>query len=385
MKDEERNTNKINIFISIISIILLFLVSFLTFFFGNDGDYFITVLKFLGYMVLSFIISLIAHETGHLLFGLATGYKLLYFQILFLKLERIEGKLRLRFIVPKLLGQCLLSFDKDSRAMEYSFYMYGGSIMNLSLLLASLLAFLVGFFVYSNFHIFYLTLFFVNFHLFLSNGIPLNVGNIYNDALNLKFMKKYVVIRKAIFNQLKMQEEINDNKTINEISDYIFTNGGYEIPYKISLGYTYSLLRTMKRVVNDIEDPFIEVKKIHEYINYYPAIYQNSNYVLLLFNNLINDKEYEWILKIKRNEKLFSKKDKNDPILNLDLSFIDYKNEKISLDEFKSRIQEINERIDKIDLSKVEQEFYHKLIVITNNYLTGVDNTWKRKLLSMRQ
>ena len=375
MKDEERNTNKINIFISIISIILLFLVSFLTFFFGNDGNYALTVLKFLGYMVLSFTISLIAHETGHLLFGLATGYKLLYFQILFLKLERIEGKLRLRFIVPKLLGQCLLSFDKDSRAMEYSFYMYGGSIMNLSLMIASISAFLVGFFVYFNFHIFYLTLFFVNFHLFLSNGIPLNVGNIYNDALNLKFMKKYVVIRKAIFNQLKMQEEINDNKTINEISDYIFTNGGYEIPYKVSLGYTYSLLRTMKRVVNDIEDPFIEVKKIHEYINYYPAIYQNSNYVLLLFNNLINDKEYEWILKIKRNEKLFSKKDKNDPILNLDLSFIDYKNEKISLDEFKSRIQEIDERIDKIDLSKVEQEFYHKLIVITNNYLTGVDNT----------
>lgn len=374
MNEAYLNTNKLNRFISIISIILLFLVSFITFYFGYRDNQVFYIFKFLLYLFLSFIISIIAHETGHLIFGLLCGYKFISYQILFLKLEKTNNRFKFKFVNPIILGQCLLSYDKDERLMNYKMYLYGGSTINLLLFVGSLSSFLLELFVYDKFYLFYLTFAYINIYLFFSNGIPLNIKNVYNDALNIKLMNRYPFMRKAIFNQLKMQEQMNIIQNINDFDDDIFKNSNKPIPYKVSIGYPFILLRTMKRVLNNESDPFSEIKEVDNYINYYPYIYRNTNYALLLFSNLITNKEYKWIINLKENQKLFNKSNKNDPILSVDQDLIKYNEQTLTKEQILINIENYRKSMNENLFYKVEIDFNNKLLDITVEYLENKEN-----------
>ena len=106
----------------------------------------------------------------------------------------------------------------------------------------------------------------------MNNGIALNSGGIYNDTLNIKLMKESKAYRYAIFNQLKIEESIHNSKLINEFDEDLLNNQSYSIPYNIPNGFIFILLRTMKKVKNKENDPFEEIKCVHNYISYYQRI-----------------------------------------------------------------------------------------------------------------
>ena len=369
MNLKPQDTTKRNKILTFILAIVDLATFFFIFFMYKYDNIFLFVLEFIGLFILSFIISTTFHELGHLLFGLALGYKFVYFQSLFLSISKREGKFKFRIGLSKLFGQCLLSFDKDIDDMNFSYYLYGGSIFNLSLFIASFLHFILGYALYDNFHIFSLILALINFSLYLNNGIALNSGGIYNDTLNIKLMRESKAYRYAIFNQLKIEESIHNSKLINEFDEDLLNNQSYSIPYNIPNGFILILLRTMKKVENKENDPFEEIKCVHNYISYYPKMYRRSIYMLLLYHNLINDIGYKWIISIKENQNITKSKTFSDPILVLNRSLIAFKENALSKDEVIENINKTKKAIDSNTFSKVEKEFYQNLNNLTLEYL----------------
>ena len=85
------------------------------------------------------------HEAGHLVFGLATGYKFLSYRIGSFTFIKEEGRIKVkRYVLPGTGGQCLMSPPPYSSSMPYVLYNAGGAIFNF----LSFLLFLLFFFLF---------------------------------------------------------------------------------------------------------------------------------------------------------------------------------------------------------------------------------------------
>lgn len=152
-------------------------------------DFFIVSTAFL---ILSYplvLISTVFHEFGHLLFGWMSGYKFVSFRVLDRVLMRDGAGLHFkRYNIPGTLGQCLMMPpDRPVAEIPMVWYMLGGVVMNLLLLLASaLILWKVSFPVYLDMLLFCLLwmLLLVNAYLLIANGIPMQIRGVVNDAKN---------------------------------------------------------------------------------------------------------------------------------------------------------------------------------------------------------
>ena len=84
-------------------------------------------------MFVSYILTLIIHEGGHLVFGLATGYKFLSFRVFSLTLVKKDGKFAWkRFSIQGTGGQCILMPPEDTAPEKapFLFYHLGGGLFN---------------------------------------------------------------------------------------------------------------------------------------------------------------------------------------------------------------------------------------------------------------
>lgn len=152
-------------------------------------DFFIvsTVMLICSYPVV--VVSAALHEFGHCLFGWMSGYKFVSFRVLDRVLIRKDGKLGVkRFNIPGTLGQCLMMPpDRPIDKIPMVWYMLGGVVMNLLLLLASaLILWKISFPVYLDMLLFCLLwmLLLVNAYLLIANGIPMQIRGVVNDAKN---------------------------------------------------------------------------------------------------------------------------------------------------------------------------------------------------------
>lgn len=153
-------------------------------------------------------LQLILHESGHLLFGLLTGYKFSSFRIGNLIWMKQGGKIRLRrFGVPGTAGQCLMSPPElvDGK-MPVMLYNFGGAIVNaVTAAIGIALYFMLG----SKLPL--LAVFFAFFGgmggLFaLNNGVPMQVNGVDNDGKNALSLRKSPEATYALWVQLKMTE-----------------------------------------------------------------------------------------------------------------------------------------------------------------------------------
>lgn len=89
---------------------------------------------------LSILLSIIAHEAGHLVAGLMSGYHFVSFRVLSLMLIRIDGRLRFkRFSLAGTGGQCLMKPPAwTEHGIPVRLYNWGGVLANLLLVLAAL-------------------------------------------------------------------------------------------------------------------------------------------------------------------------------------------------------------------------------------------------------
>ncbi len=183
-----------------------------------------------------FLLHIIIHEAGHLVFGLLTGYKFSSFRILNIMILKENGRLRLKkYHIPGTGGQCLLTPPElvEGR-MPYVLYNLGGCLMNVAVSLGCLLV----------------NLAFPHFWWGIgaaigavtaaTNGIPMNMGGVTNDGHNALSLGKDPAALRGFWAQMKINEALAQGIRVKDMPDAWFDlpdDEGMRNPMAAALGY----------------------------------------------------------------------------------------------------------------------------------------------------
>lgn len=157
------------------------------------------------FLCVMFFFHTIAHEVGHLLCGLATGYHFSSFRIGNIMFLSQNGKLvRKRFNVVGTGGQCLLAPPTPVNGQfPYLLYNLGGPLINL--LLSGVFMGLYA--LFSGAHLLAALLCAVaagaGIIMCLANLIPMRIGGIANDGYNTLMLARHPASRHAFWLQLE--------------------------------------------------------------------------------------------------------------------------------------------------------------------------------------
>ncbi|NLV88010.1 MAG: DUF1385 domain-containing protein [Tissierellia bacterium] len=171
----------------------------------KNGNIFIFLLGIIGMFLILFIgylVHIIIHETGHLIFGLLSGYSFISFRIGPYIIVREKGNLILKkYNLPGTAGQCLM-VPPDIENGKYPFLLYncGGVILNL---LVAIPAIIVGRNVNFPLNAILIGSGMVGLFIVVTNGIPLIIGGVPNDAHNVFSIIKDEEAKRSFFIQLK--------------------------------------------------------------------------------------------------------------------------------------------------------------------------------------
>ena len=185
---------------------------------GFVNFYIYLVLAILGYLL-----HIIIHEVGHLVFGLLTGYKFVSFRVGSLTLIREDGKLKTKkFNIPGTAGQCLM-MPPELVDGKYPFVIYnlGGALLNL---LVAFICLYLGMKIKGESLLKALLVFpsFGGIFAGLTNAIPFKIGGIANDGHNILSMLKDKEARRAFHTQLWVNGLQSQGKRIKDMDMEIF-------------------------------------------------------------------------------------------------------------------------------------------------------------------
>ena len=165
----------------------------------------------------------IIHETGHLVSGLATGYRFSSFRIGSFMLYRGDEGLRFgRFTVAGTGGQCLLepSGTTDPENMPYEAYLLGGVAANLATAAA---AFAASIYAESVFGIYLcVAIMLAGVVAALLNGIPMRIGGVPNDGCTVRMMGCSADMRRMMWVQLKVNALYSRGEMLRDMPDEWF-------------------------------------------------------------------------------------------------------------------------------------------------------------------
>ncbi|MBQ9112179.1 MAG: hypothetical protein IJY08_01200 [Clostridia bacterium] len=169
-------------------------------------------------------LQIIVHEGGHLIFGLASGYRFCSFRVASFMLTRAEGKVKLRRLsLAGTGGQCLMSPpDMRDGRIPYVLYNLGGVLMNTVFSAAAMLLFLLlprvpvlstGLVMFS----------LMGVAMALTNGIPLRMGAVDNDGYNAMSLGKDEAALRAFWMQLRVSEQNSHGVRLKDMPPEWFT------------------------------------------------------------------------------------------------------------------------------------------------------------------
>lgn len=177
---------------------------------------------FLG-MYAAILAQIIIHETGHLVFGLLSGYSFSSFRIFSFIWVNDNGKLRLkRLSIAGTGGQCLMAPpDMMGGKIPVVLYNLGGSLMNM----IAGCVFLLLFFIFARVpFLSTLMLFFViiGFIFAIMNGVPMRMGTVDNDGYNAFSLSRDPAAIRAFWMQMKVNEQISRGIRLKDMPDEWF-------------------------------------------------------------------------------------------------------------------------------------------------------------------
>ena len=175
-------------------------------------------------MYIAIFFHLIVHEAGHLVFGLATGYRFCSFRIFNLMWIAQNGSLSFRrHSLAGTGGQCLMAPpDFENGRIPVFLYNLGGSLMNL---IASLLFLLPCLFLSptSLLHTTCLIFCIVGVFTAAMNGIPLRMGMVDNDGYNAFSLRHNPEAMQAFWLQMKIAEYTTQGLRLKDMPEEWFT------------------------------------------------------------------------------------------------------------------------------------------------------------------
>lgn len=174
--------------------------------------------------IISYLIHIIIHELGHLVFGIATGYSFVSFRIGSLTIIREDGRFKTKkYNIPGTAGQCLM-MPPELRDGKYPFiiYNFGGVIMNMIFSCIGILAIIfienIGF----SLNVILVLFAIAGFFAALTNGIPFKIAGIANDAYNVKSMIKDDEAKRGFYLQLRVNGLLSKGMRFKDMDYTLF-------------------------------------------------------------------------------------------------------------------------------------------------------------------
>ncbi len=205
------------------------------------------VLVAIASLALSLFLLVTIHELGHLVCGLMTGYKFVSFRIFNYTILKKDGRFKIKkFSIPGTGGQCLLTPpDRPLQDIGTGWYNFGGVLANIVVLVIALPFFFLHLnpFVAEALGVFVAT----DVILILLNGIPMRAGGVGNDGYNMNLLKKNLISKQGIVNQLRANALIQNGIRPKDMPDELFSNTE-DIDYSNALEVSIPLMYASRLV-----------------------------------------------------------------------------------------------------------------------------------------
>ncbi len=174
-------------------------------------------------VMIAFILSVVLHEGGHLVAGLLTGYRFVSFRFLSCTLIRKGGRLQWRnFELAGTGGQCLMAPpDRPIDQIDTRWYNAGGVLANILIAVISALL-LWAFDLPGWLDVLLVMMIILGLFIGLGNGIPMKMGGVANDGLNLLQLEKDIPTKQCFCNILEVNARSQEGELYADMPERIF-------------------------------------------------------------------------------------------------------------------------------------------------------------------
>lgn len=190
----------------------------------SAGKYLMIFALTLVFLYAAILLQIIIHESGHLVFGLLSGYGFRSFRIGDLILLKEENGMKLRRIhIAGTAGQCIMSPpDMKDGKIPYVLYNLGGSFMNLiSSAVFILLSLLFSDIMYLS--LFMKILWLTGIFFAAMNGIPVHAGPVDNDGYNTLSIWRSAEAMRSFWIQMKVSDSTALGNRLSAMPEQWFT------------------------------------------------------------------------------------------------------------------------------------------------------------------
>lgn len=260
----------------------------------------LNVIEVIGIPLLSLAFFLIAiflqvslHEAGHLMCGLASGYRFVSFRIFSFTWIRQGGKVRMkRFSVSGTGGQCLLAPpEKPDEEIPVTLYNIGGVAMNFLTVLVALVPLVLIDDMPFLWKMFLIQFIGIGGFLGLLNGIPMKMGGIGNDAYSLRLLKRNPETKRALILQLRINALIQEGMRPKDMPEDWFHLEG-KIDYSDMLQATIALMEiSRKQDQEEWEEAYVRLEEAVSHSKELVGILKQEAEAELLFTAWVIGKE----------------------------------------------------------------------------------------------
>lgn len=187
---------------------------------GDDRLFFIYLAVMLAGLLFAWFVQIVVHESGHLLFGLMSGYKFVSFNVLgFVWHRDDQGKLRVgRIQIAGAGGQCLMAPPVyNGGDFPFTLYNLGGVLINL--ITAALCALLAWLIPSAPVRILLMMQTLVGVGFAILNGLPIPVAAIQNDGKNLLCIRRDAHARRAFWVQMSLAAALSEGQRLKDLPE----------------------------------------------------------------------------------------------------------------------------------------------------------------------
>ena len=247
-------------------------------------------LLFICFFLITLFLQVTLHEAGHLICGLASGFRFVSFRIFNFTWIRKDGKWVLkRFSVAGTGGQCLLAPpDRPEEEIPVCGYNMGGVMMNILTALVAL-----GFLLWMEDLPFMLSVFLVfgviiGLFLGVTNVVPMKLGGIGNDAYTLRLLRHNPATKHALILQLRINALIQEGMRPKDMPEEWFKQDAATIDYKDILQATIGLMNVSRLLDREEwEDAYRLLEDVKSHSSELIGILQQETDAELLFTALV--------------------------------------------------------------------------------------------------
>ena len=226
-------------------------------------------------VMIAFILSVVLHEGGHLVAGLLTGYRFVSFRFLNWTIIRRNGRLQWgNYELAGTGGQCLMAPpDRPVDQIDTRWYNAGGVLANMLIVVISALL-LWAFDLPACLDELLVIMIIFGLFIGVGNGIPLKMGGVATDGLNLLQLEKDIPGKQFFCNILEFNALNQEGVPYDEMPEHIFALP-QPVDWVNSMHVGAALMAATRMIaVHQWEEAHRLLTKAHEHSDEYMELYR---------------------------------------------------------------------------------------------------------------